>query len=639
VAQVVSQAQRDYVERVRQATDLVSLVSEFVPLRKAGRRHSGLCPFHGEKTASFSVDEDRGLFYCFGCHEGGDAFKFLMLIERVEFPEALRMLGERAGIEAPPRVIQGPGGGGPAYADDPGPSRSERETLLEVNRRAAACFQEFLADPKLGRAAREYIAKRGLSDETVQKLGIGFAPDSWDMLKNRLKGAGFPNRALAASGLFSVKEGSTSHYDRFRNRLIFPIYGAGTAGGQVLAFGGRTLANGGAGGENDAKYLNSPETPVYSKSETLYGLTWTREAIRKAGEAVVVEGYVDFATIFQAGVGNCVATLGTAFTPGQAKLLSRSAKSVIMNYDPDRAGVTAAKRSLDVLLPLGFQVRVAQLEGGLDPDGFVREKGAEAYRAALAGAPTGIEFLLAQAAAGRNLAEPAQRGMALEDVLPHLVKIENAAERSAWAGRVAEALRIEDAIVLDELRKSLRTGKAPVRVGAGQVAGAGLSTTSPSTGSGRASRGQVLTPPSDSEARLVHCLLDCPEARLELVNEMDVQELTGLTTRPILAAILEESRKAVTNSPDNELSLQVVMNRLGAEEERQMLTAIAFRSERAGTVEEARACLAALRRDRMRAERKKLQKEIEAAGSAGTGVPLALLRRKDELSKRIDELS
>ncbi len=600
---MATQADSDYKERVRQATDLVRLVGEYVSLRKSGRRWSGLCPFHTEKTPSFSVDEVQQFFFCFGCQTGGDAFKFVMLLERIEFPEALRMLGERAGIE-PPRHS---GGGGPG--------RSERDDLYEIHAKAAEVFREFFADPRIGKPARAYAASRGLDAATIERLGIGFAPDSWDALKTRLKSCGFAPAALAASGLFSPRDDGSGYYDRFRSRLVFPIVGVS---GRVVGFGGRAL------GDGEPKYLNSPETPIYTKGEALYGLHVTRDAIRKADAAVVVEGYLDFASLLQAGVENCVATLGTAFTPAQAKLLGRHARTVTMNYDPDTAGVNAAKRSLDVLLPLGLTVRVARLEGELDPDAFVRQRGAAAYREALEAAPGGVEFLIAEAARGRNLDVPSEQGAALDDVLAHIVKIENAAERAAWAGRVAEGLGIEDAVVLEALRKALRTGRPAL---AAAAPGGAVNRTGRDSGTAAAAAPAAF---AEAEARLVRCLIHSAEARVAIAGALEDDDLRGLPTGPILQVLC-----TLAEIPEP-VPLQDLMTRIADEPCRQMLTAIAFRPGEIGSSDEAHTCLAALRRDRMRAERKKVQKEIEAAGAS---VPEALLRRKMELSRRINELS
>ena len=612
------QAYRDYVERVRGATDIVRLVGEYVPLRKAGRRYQGLCPFHPEKTPSFSVDEEKQLFFCFGCRTGGDAFRFLMLYEKVEFPEAAALLGERAGIE-PPRPE---GRGGP---DSNSGDTKDRDALVEIHRRAAEFYVRTLCDASEGEEARGYLAGRGLSQETIESLGIGYAPASWDALKRHLVGLKFPPRLLAASGLFSQREDGTGFYDRFRDRVMFPIRGAAAGRERIVAFGGRTIRSGETAG---AKYLNSPESPIYSKSAELYGLALAREAIRREGWAVVVEGYLDFAALWEAGVRNVVATLGTAFTPGQAQLLARLTRRVTVNYDPDPAGLAAARRSLDLLLSKGFAVKVLKLTDGLDPDAFVRRKGAEAYASALRAAPGCVDFLLGEAAGHRDMTDPAAQAEALNEVLGHVALLDNPAERSGYYGRIAEALGIEDGVVLEQVRKVLRTGARAVSTAAGGSAAAGrAAATQGGAVAGKAERGP-LPPPTEAELRLVAVLLQSGEARSALLP-LPSSDREGLRMEPVLQAIEEAHARGQS------VEAAGVMDGL-AEGDRDLLVRIAFRSLPEATPEEGEKCLAALRRVRMVEERRKLQKEIDRSGES---VPEFLLRRKMELSREINKLS
>ena len=595
---------RDFVEKVRAATDIVRLVGDYLPLRRAGRRHVGLCPFHPEKSPSFSVDEEKQLFYCFGCHAGGDAFKFVMLYEKVEFQEAARILGEKAGIELPRAAGAGESGRG----RDP-----DREILLQIHREAAAFFRKALSHPRQGTAARAYVQQRGLCPDTVEALGIGYAPASWDALKSYLLAARHPARLLARSGLFSTREDGSGYYDRFRDRLMFPIHGLS---GDVIGFGGRLI---GIGDPQSAKYINSSESPIYSKGENLYGLNWSRDAIRRVGKAVVVEGYLDFAALHEAGVTNAVATLGTAFTPGQARLLSRYTNRVTVNYDPDPAGISAARKSLDLLLARGFSVQVLRLEQGLDPDAFIRQRGAEQYRTVLDSAPGCIDFLVEEAARGRDLADPSAQVEALNELLPHVAGLENPAERSGYFKRIAERLALEDGVLLEQVRKTLRSGGRSISRGARDAAG------------GNGLLAGATQKVSEAESRLVQNLLGCMEARREILPCLSREEIEDLPTALILKAIGD------TDAAGEEPTIAAVMSRLPEGSPQDLLTGIAFKPKAPASAAEAAACLATIRKERMIAERRRLQKEIDAAGTAAALE--AMFQRKMELSRRIDDLS
>ena len=380
---------REFVDRVRSAADIVKTVGEYLHLRKVGRRHVGLCPFHAEKTPSFSVDEQKQVFYCFGCGAGGDIFKFLMLHEKLEFGEALKILAEKNGIEVPRA----------SWRQAP---RSLKERLYEANALAAAHYRETLAHAENGRPGREYLAGRGIQAGTVERLGIGYALHGWEGLKSRLLSRGFSPEELSSSGLLVPRADGSGSYDRFRERIIFPIV---SVVGKIVGFGGRAIGSPGDS-RHEPKYLNSPETPVYSKGETLYGLYQAREALRERGFAVLVEGYLDFASLFEAGIENVVASLGTAFTDGHARLLARYVDRVVVNYDADAAGKAAALRSLAPLVARGLEVKVLRLPAGEDPDLYVRRIGADEYRGRLDSAPDYMDYAIDEAVSGKNLRSP-----------------------------------------------------------------------------------------------------------------------------------------------------------------------------------------------------------------------------------------
>src|SRR5512134_1732671 len=344
-----------FVEEVRRVADIVRVISEHVALKKMGTSWKGLCPFHQEKTPSFNVRQEPAVFHCFGCGEGGDVFKFLMLRERMSFPEAVEALARRFGVPVPEGRVE------------PGPDRKEREEMLALMEAAAQHFtRTFWAAP--GTKAREYLLGRGFKKETLEKIRAGAARDAWDDLLGALRGR-FSPQALLAAGLVLERQEKNGHYDRFRNRAVFPIL---SESGKVVAFGARSLDG------TEPKYLNSPETVVYQKGRTLYGLSWAKEKTRQDGSIVLMEGYLDVARAIEAGVTEAVATCGTALTGSHARLVHRFAERVTLNFDQDEAGQKAARKSFDVLLEEGLRVSVVELPEGHDPDSFLKAAGGDA---------------------------------------------------------------------------------------------------------------------------------------------------------------------------------------------------------------------------------------------------------------------
>jgi DNA primase len=548
---------QEFIESVRDAGDIVRLISDYVPLKPAGSRLKGLCPFHEEKTPSFSVDPGRQLFYCFGCQTGGDVFKFVMLYEKMPFPEAVEFLARRWGVPIPARNLP--------KADGPG------ERLLRMNDAAQAFFRAKLTDAQAGTACRRYVEKRGIDDETASKLGLGYAPDEWEALRGHLLTSRFKAAEILTGGLVLPRK-SGGEYDRFRDRLIFPIR---NLNGRTVAFGGRAL------GDAEPKYINSPETPAYKKGDQLYGLDLAKDAIRKERRAIVVEGYLDLAALLQAGFACVVASLGTAFTASQARLLARYCDRAFFSYDGDAAGASATERSLDLLLGRGFEVRVVELPGGQDPDDYIRAHGAEAYGQLLDQAPEYVEFLIRREARRVDPNRIDGKVAAVNAVLPHLAKLESAVERGEWAARLADALHIENDLVLQELRAAVRSTQPRIRE---PVA--------------------VETPPRAAEARLVSLLLRSDEDRRRWVaGEPDLSDLERTQVLPIVRAIVELAQS------DAQVDYPTVLDALTQDADRDLLTRIAFRDEPEDgpTVEE---CLSALRRQRLKREGTKLRREI-----------------------------
>lgn len=402
----------DTVREIRERTDIVTLVSSYLPLRRSGANHQGLCPFHGEKTPSFNVNATRQIFHCFGCGVGGNVFSFLMRMEGLTFPEAVRRLGERVGIHIEDEA--------PSPAEEQ--RRQERERLARINEVACEFYHQVLLKEEEGAPGRRYLRQRGYDGETARTFRLGFAPGRWDALAEHLARKGFDPEAARTLGLIRPGKEGRGDYDLFRNRLLFPIF---DLNGQVAAFGGRVLD------DSLPKYLNSPESPVYRKGRILYGLAQAREEMRKREEVIVVEGYFDQLALHRAGFVNTVATCGTALTEDHGRLLQRYAKKVLLLFDQDPAGRRATFRGMEVLLPLGLSVATVELEAGEDPDSFLRGWGAEAFVERLRGARPVVEAYME--AVLRTHGEGIEgRARASEEILTRLKLVPSEIERSLY---------------------------------------------------------------------------------------------------------------------------------------------------------------------------------------------------------------
>jgi DNA primase len=417
----------NFAETVRNSADLVRVVSDYVSLKQAGVTFKGLCPFHSEKTPSFTVHRDKQFFYCFGCHAGGDVFNFVMLAEKVPFPEAVEIVAEKCGIPIP--ASKG--------LDDK--KSDERKQLFEIHEQAAAYFEQMLSTDEAA-AARLVVDKRRVGEVFAKKFRLGYAPATGLLNHLRMK-------EPVASGLF-VKNDRGETYERFRRRLMFPIW---NERGKIIGFGGRALLP-----DAQPKYLNSPESPLYSKSHVLYALHFARDVAQKSGRMVVVEGYFDCLSLHQAGITNVVASCGTALTAQQIALMARYVPEVVMNYDPDAAGQNAMRRSIDLLLAKGLRVRILKLEGGLDPDDYVRKEGGEVYSRLLANAPYFWQYLMTEAGRAHDLNEPALKANAVNDVMQYVAKIEDRVEQIEVARSVAEGFKVPESAIFERLKVSPR---------------------------------------------------------------------------------------------------------------------------------------------------------------------------------------
>ena len=437
----------NFAQTVKSQVDIVKIIGEYVKLRKTGaQNYSGLCPFHKEKTGSFSVNATHGYFYCFGCHEKGDVFTFVMKMDVISFPEAVRTVAAKAGIPLPKREFSSPEEAREAVI---------RKQLIDLHEGATQYFEAQLKSATAARA-REYLTGRGVTAETIAKFRMGFAPDDFNDMRDRLK-AHFTDEAMRASGLFSSSEKNDDGaptgqlYARFRKRIMFPI---ANEAGKTIAFTARALESVDDKGRPIAKYINSPETPLYTKGNILFNLDKAKADMRAHDFALLVEGQMDCISVYMAGVKNVLATSGTAFTEMQVRLLSRFTKRVVVNFDPDQAGAAAAEKSISLLTEEGFEVKVIALEGGLDPDRFVREQGIQAYMAALRTAKRHSDYLIDRA---RQLfpARTAEAKMkAMNFLLPHIRRMPNAIQRAEFVEDAAQKLAIDSAIIRQEIKQA-----------------------------------------------------------------------------------------------------------------------------------------------------------------------------------------
>jgi DNA primase len=571
-------------ERVKQQADIVRVVGEYVRLKKTGKDFSGLCPFHQEKTPSFTVSPIKQIFYCFGCGKGGDIYNFVMEMERCEFPDALRLVAEKCGISIPK-----PKPSSPAERTQ----SSVRTTLVEMHREAQTFFVKQLQGTAEGKLARAYLEDRGLDKATIERFGIGYAPSGGDALLRHLKGK-YAEKLLAESGLVSRGEGGR-FFDRFRRRITFPI---ANDSGKIVAFGCRAL------GEDQPKYLNSPETPIYSKSNVLYHLDRAKEALRRSDFAVLVEGYMDAIAVARAGISNVVASCGTSLAEPQIKLLGRFTKRVIVNYDPDAAGQAATERSIAILLEQDFEVRVLALPGKADPDKFIREQGADAYIKLVKESPPYVDYLIARA---RQMDMTTAEGKlrAVNFLLPYVQKIPNRILRSEWATRIAQQLRLDEPVLRAALSKAAAERRSEVKTQPELV--------------GRAAK--------PVERRLIRMLAEGEGFRGELAQQLQQGQLyLGLETEKIFVALIAASHSGqAVQATEIAAALE--------ERDRRLLYEILFEETSELTWEEAESCVDALRHRQAEKQLADVQRSIEANPAAPE--MRDLLQRKQELMRRL----
>jgi DNA primase len=578
-----------FADRVKQQADIVRVVGEYVRLKKTGKDFSGLCPFHQEKTPSFTVSPLKQIFYCFGCGKGGDVFNFVMDIEKSAFPEAVRTVAEKCGIAIPRPRERSP---------EERQENQQRTALVEMHREAQTFFTKQISGTLEGKAARAYLEDRGLDNKAIDRFGIGYAPSDGDALLRSLKQK-YPEKLLVESGLISRGEQGGRLFDRFRRRITFPI---ANDSGKIVAFGARAL------GDDQPKYLNSPETPIYSKSNVLYHMDRAKEALRRSDFAVLVEGYMDAIAVARAGISNVVASCGTSLAEPQIKLLSRFTKRVIINYDPDNAGQLAAERSVALLLEQDFEVRVLALppvgDKKADPDLFIRERGVEEYTKLLKDSPPYVDYLIARARK-MDLTTGEGKRRAVNFLLPYVQKIPNTILRSEWATRIAQQIHLDEPVLRAALSKAATQRHSELKIQPELV--------------GRSAK--------PVERRLIRMLAEAGGFRRELAQRLQAAQLYhGLETEKVFAALI------VASLADEPMQATEVAAQL-EERDRRMLFEILFEEASEPTWEEAVSCVEALQHRQAERELAEVQRSIEA--NPPVTEMRGLLEKKQDLMRRL----
>ncbi len=521
-----------FIDDLKDRADLVRIIEPYAALKKKGSNWMGCCPFHSEKTPSFSVSPTKGFYKCFGCGKGGNAFTFLMEMEGLNFPEAIQRVAEMSGVPLPEPV------------DDQQFQKSKKkreekkklsEQVIELNAIALEFWEtELQGKSKKAKDAREYLESRGISEEIQKQFRIGFSPDSWNSLLDHLKEKGADEKLIEQSGLVSVNEEKDRVFDRFRGRIMFPVL---DVNGNPIAFGARAM------GDDQPKYLNSPETPAYVKGQHLYGLFQSKDEIRKKKFAILVEGYLDLIALVQHDITNVAASLGTAFTPEQSKLLGRFCKKVVINYDGDVAGIGAARRAVETLLPNDFEIKVLVLPEGQDPDDFVRQNGAEKYNAARGRAMPYLDFVLDTSMQGRSLTNAKQKAEAIEDVLPVLSDIKNAIQKRESFDQAMNFFRVESTGLKRDLWNAVKQGsKVDADTLRKQVK--------------RATGAKITV----AEQQLLEMLVYDAELQDKVLPLLEETDYEALATAPVFRALLE------LNVNGGEVSLEKLTELTGDDE-------------------------------------------------------------------------
>jgi len=578
----------EIVDQIRNIANIVDIASQYTTLRQRGRKHVGLCPFHSEKQPSFTVDDEKQLFHCFGCGVGGDVFSLIMEKENLSFPEALRYLAEKYNIELPETRKSSP------------KQRSLEEKLFKINEDALAYFKKNLFNTSEGRKALEYLKKRNITEDTIQKLKIGYALNSYTALFDYFQRKGISASHLEKAGLVIPSQKKEGHYDRFRGRIIFPIF---TPTGKVVGFGGRTFINA------EPKYLNSPDTPVYTKGNLLYGLNFSKDSIRKKGEVILVEGYTDFIALFQSGISNVAASLGTSLTPNQvyqALLFLPRLASIIVNYDSDSAGIAAALRAIPISWEKGAKIKVLTLPEELDPDSFLQKYNKEEYLKQLEKSPSVLKVLIDSYIREGNMDIPEEKAVIVRKVIKEIEKIQipDPLVRSEYLKQASEYLSVDEDVMRSVAKQKSSEEK-------------------------REKKETFLL----AEKRLLQILMEDKKLAPHVFSEMKKEYFQGLKSEPIFSD-LSESFKKGTPSSLPELKQKIDRSLFS------LLSEALMEKEQAPTLEEALECLNTLRQYALENQAKKLKEQITRIERKGETDKLSpLIKQLQEIKNQLSSLS
>ncbi len=573
----------EIIDQIRQVANIVDIASRYTTLKKRGKKYVGLCPFHSEKDPSFTVDDEKQLFHCFGCGAGGDIFTLIMEKENLSFPEALRSLAQKYNIALPQQSKVSP------------QLRKLEEQLFKINEETLAFFKKNLFTSAEGEKAHDYLKKRGVSEEIIQELKIGYAFNSWDSLLSHFQAKGVSPKLLEKGGLVLFNQKKASYYDRFRGRVIFPIF---DLTGKVVAFGGRTIF------DDDPKYLNSPDTPVYSKGRILYGMNFCKESIRERGELILVEGYTDFISVYQAGITNAAASLGTSLTSDQTLLALRFAPRMIVSYDGDSAGRSAAGRAVSLCFEKGLQAKVVLLPQDVDPDNFIRKYGADEYKSLILKSAPSLRFLIDSFLQEKKDDSPEEKARVARLVVREVAKIPDSITRSEYLKKVSEYLSIDEGALRRIIQQKSREEKA-----------------------------EEKEPFLPAEKRLLQILYEDEDIAPYVFEEIKEEDIRDLKGKPIFIA-LSNCFKNGKKPSHHELKEKIDAILLSS------LSRVLLEKEQPATVEEAFECINALRQFSLENRSKELKAEIIKSERNGEKEKLrALLSQRQEITRQLSSLS
>jgi len=571
----------EIIDQIRQVANIVDIASQYTTLIKHGQKYVGLCPFHSEKTPSFTVDNDKQLYHCFGCGAGGDIFTLVMEKENLGFPEALRYLAKKYNIRLPDKK---------KFSSQ---KLKLEEMLYKISENALAFFKKNLFNTKEGQKALGYLEKRKISEEIIQKLKIGYAMNSWDALLSYFQGKNISPGVLEKAGLVLRRQKKEGYYDRFRGRIIFPIF---TETGKVVAFGGRTII------KAEPKYLNSPDTLIYTKGKLLYGINFCKESIREKGEVILVEGYTDFLSLYQAGITNCAASLGTSLTTHQVSIARNFAPRMIISYDGDDAGTKASVRGISLCFERGVQIKVLTLPDGMDPDSFIRKSGVDKFKSLVQNSTGGLKFLINTLIRKTNLEIPEEKAKVVNHVLTEIEKIANPFIRSEYLKKTSEHLSINE----EDLRAMIRQK---------------------SKGEKPETKGYFL----NAEKRLLQVLFENSSFTTPIFNDMNEQDFKGLKSEPIFHALSQSIRNGKS------LNLNELMKKIDPSL-RTLLSEILQETREKPTMEKVKDYIQALKKHAREKQSEEINAQISKLERSGEQEKiLSLLRQRQKITEELSQ--